>query len=320
MRIANWYLLFLIPIVIYLFMRKKKHSSLKFSNIKLLRSKRNKNKLYKIGKYLVLASVITMILALSRPQIPKSSLPFIENGIDIAMLLDVSGSMESVDFQPNRLEVAKNTIDDFIEKRIDDRIALIVFGGNAYTRIPLTLDNELVRESVNSVEIASVKEKGTAIGMAISVGMNRLKKSESNSKIMILVTDGDNNAGAIDPITASELAKELDIKIYTVGVGTDKTILPVDFFGVTKYQQYEGGLNEELLTEVAELTGGAYYRAKDNKALSEIFSEIDKLEKTNFEHDNFKEYYELGYELIKLALILLAIGLFFDCYYYIQIP
>lgn len=176
MRIANWYLLFLIPIVIYLFMRKKKHSSLKFSNIKLLRSKRNKNKLYKIGKYLVLASVITMILALSRPQIPKSSLPFIENGIDIAMLLDVSGSMESVDFQPNRLEVAKNTIDDFIEKRIDDRIALIVFGGNAYTRIPLTLDNELVRESVNSVEIASVKEKGTAIGMAISVGMNRLKK------------------------------------------------------------------------------------------------------------------------------------------------
>lgn len=320
MRIANWYFLFLIPIVIYLFMRKKKHSSLKFSNIKLLRSKRNKNKLYKIGKYLVLASVITMILALSRPQIPKSSLPFIENGIDIAMLLDVSGSMESVDFQPNRLEVAKNTIDDFIEKRIDDRIALIVFGGNAYTRIPLTLDNELVRESVNSVEIASVKEKGTAIGMAISVGMNRLKKSESNSKIMILVTDGDNNAGAIDPITASELAKELDIKIYTVGVGTDKTILPVDFFGVTKYQQYEGGLNEELLTEVAELTGGAYYRAKDNKALSEIFSEIDKLEKTNFERDNFKEYYELGYELIKLALILLAIGLFFDCYYYIQIP
>ncbi|WP_432409130.1 vWA domain-containing protein [Wukongibacter sp. M2B1] len=320
MRIAYWYFLPLIPIVIYFFLRKRKKSSLKFSNVNLLKGKDKNTYKHKIGRYLILLGSISLILALSRPQIPMGMNPLTEQGIDIAMLLDVSGSMESVDFKPNRLEVAKDTINDFINQRVEDRIALVIFGGNAYTRVPLTLDHEMVISSINDVNVSSVKEKGTAIGMAISVGMNRLKKSDSASKIMILVTDGDNNAGAIDPITASQLASDLGIKIYTIGVGTDVTLLPVDYFGVTKLQQVEGGLDEELLENIAEKTGGAYYRAKDPEALSEIFKSINQLEKTDFQYDRFREYTELAYFLMKIGLLLLTIGLFLDRYYYIQIP
>lgn len=320
MRIAYWYFLPLIPVAIYLFLRKRKQSSLKFSNVNLLKGKGKKTYKHKIGRYLILLGSIALILALSRPQIPKGISPFTEKGIDIAVLLDVSGSMESVDFEPSRLEVAKDTISNFIKERPADRIALVVFGGNAYTRIPLTLDHEMVMSSINDVDVSSVKEEGTAIGMAISVGLNRLKKSDSASKIMILVTDGDSNVGAIDPITASQLASDLGIKIYAIGVGTDVTLLPVEYFGITKLQQVEGGLNEELLKDVAEKTGGAYYRAKDSEALSDIFQSINQLEKTDFQYDRFREYTELAYSLMKIGLLLLAIGLFLDRYYYIQIP
>lgn len=318
---AYWYFLLLIPIVLYFFLKKRKRSSLKFSNVNLLKGRGNKKAYrYKIGRYLIMLGCIAMVIALARPRIPKSMSPFTEKGIDITMLLDVSGSMESVDFQPNRLEVAKTTIDDFLKGRIEDRIALVVFAGNAYTRIPLTLDHEMVSNSIKDVDVDAVREEGTAIGMAISVGMNRLKKSDSTSKIMILVTDGDNNVGAIDPMTASKLADDLGIKIYTIGVGSDQTILPVDYFGVTKYKPVKGGLNEELLQDIADSTGGAYYRAKDSKALSEIFKEINQLEKTDFEHDRFREYIELAYLIMKIGLILIALGLFLDRYYYIQIP
>ncbi len=321
MRLANGYFLLLIPIVIYFFLKRKKRSALKFSSVQLLKGKSLKKKhFYKIGKYLVLFGVLILILALSRPQLPSDNLHVTEKGIDIAMLLDVSGSMESVDFEPNRLEVAKETIQDFIDERIEDRIGLVVFAGNAFTRIPLTLDHELLNQSIKSVDVSSVGEDGTAIGMAISVGMNRLKKSEAASKIMILVTDGDNNAGAIDPVTASELAQKLGIKIYTIGVGTDKTILPVQVFGITKYQQVEGGLNESLLTEIAETTGGAYYRAKDANALTQIFSEINQLEKSNFDRDAFRDYKELAFDLMKIALMFLSVGLILDRFYFVQIP
>jgi Ca-activated chloride channel family protein len=259
-------------------------------------------------------------VALSRPRLTNQPDTIQEKGIDIAMILDVSGSMESVDFEPNRLEVAKATIEDFVEDRPSDRLALVIFAGTAYTRIPLTLDHNIVKQSLEEITTESVIDKGTAIGMSISVGLNRLKKSDSLSKIMILVTDGENNAGAINPITASDLAKELGIKIYTIGVGTDETIFPVDFFGQTKYQRYEGGLDEELLQDIANKTGGKYYRAKDPKAMSKIFSDINQLEKTKFHRDDFIQYKELAFNLIKIALILLLLGIFLDRYYYIQIP
>lgn len=320
-RFANPVFLILIPLIICVFFRKRKKSALKYSSVKLLRSQGFKNTFkHKIGRYLIALSVVLLVLALARPQLPKKDALIKQEGIDIAMVLDVSGSMLSVDFEPNRLEVARKTIEDFIEKRPTDRISLIIFAGTAYTRVPLTLDHNILRESLKGVKTESVNEDGTAIGMAVSVGVNRLKKSDSPSKIIILVTDGDNNAGTINPDTASELAKEMGIKIYTIGVGTDKTIIPTEFLGQTRYEQYEGGLNEELLKRIAETTNGQYYRVKDSKAMSQVFSDIDKLEKTGFDEDNFKQHTELAFILIAIALVLSVPGIFLDRYYYIRIP
>ncbi|GMQ65077.1 VWA domain-containing protein [Vallitalea maricola] len=320
-RLANWYFLLFIPLIIYIFIIKKNKSTLKFSSVKLLKSSGlKKTYKHKIGKYMICLSLIILVLALSRPQLTSQPDTIQEKGIDIAMVLDVSGSMESVDFKPNRLEVAKKTIEDFVEERPSDRLALVIFAGTAYTRIPLTLDHNIVKQSLEEITTESVNDNGTAIGMAISVGLNRLKKSDSQSKVMILVTDGENNAGAINPNTASDLAEELGIKIYTIGVGTDETIYPVDFFGQTRYQRYEGGLDEELLKGIAEKTGGKYYRARDPQAMSKIFSDINELEKTKFDRDDFVQYKELAFDLIKVALILLLIGIFLDRYFYIQIP
>ncbi|MDP4182607.1 MAG: VWA domain-containing protein [Bacillota bacterium] len=320
-RLENWYFLILIPLIVYLFLKRKNTSVLKFSSIKLLESSGMKKTVkHKIGRFVILSGLIILVIAFSRPQLPQKTSPVSQKGIDITMALDVSGTMQSVDFKPSRLEVARKTIQDFINERHDDRISLIIFAGSAYTRVPLTLDHDILRESLAGITSKSVNEDGTAIGMAVSVGLNRLKKSDSTSKIMILVTDGDNNAGEIDPNTASELAKELGVRIYTIGVGSDETIIPVDYFGETQYQRVEGGLNEELLKKVASTTGGQYYRAKDSKTLAQIFSNIDKLEKSKFQQDNFIQYYELAFILIKIGLILLLVGIFLDRYYFIQIP
>ena len=321
-RLANWYFLLFIPLIIYIFIIKKNKSTLKFSSVKLLKSSGlRKTYKHKIGKYMICLSLIILVVALSRPQLTSQPDTIQEKGIDIAMVLDVSGSMESVDFKPNRLEVAKKTIEDFVEERPSDRLSLVIFAGTAYTRIPLTLDHNIVKRSLEEITTESVNDNGTAIGMAISVGLNRLKKSDSQSKVMILVTDGENNAGAIKPNTASDLAEELGIKIYTIGVGTDETIYPeVDIFGQTRYKRYEGGLDEELLKGIAEKTGGKYYRARDPQAMSKIFSDINELEKTKFDRDDFVQYKELAFDLIKVALILLLLGIFLDRYFYIQIP
>lgn len=321
MRFANLYFLIFIPLIILLFFISRKKSTLKFSSVKLLKSYGYKNTIkHKLGRYFILAGIILLVLAMARPQLPESNEQIAKQGIDIAMALDVSGTMQSVDFKPNRLEVARKTIDDFVQKRSSDRISLIVFAGTAYTRVPLTLDHNVVRESLKEISFDSVNEGRTAIGMAISVGLNRLKKSDSPSKIMIVVTDGANNAGSIDPDTASDLAKDLGIKIYTIGVGSDRTYIPQEVFGKTVYQEVEGDLNEELLKNIAEKTNGQYYRAKDPEALSRIFEDISKLEKTRFDNDDFVQYTELAFILVKIALVLLTIGIFLDRFYYIRIP
>jgi len=319
-RLANWYFLLLIPLAIYLVMRKRKHA-LKFSSVGMLKeSVRSKSLKHKIGKAGVALGVTLLIIALARPQIADDAAPIQGYGIDIAIVLDVSGSMQSVDFEPNRLKAAVDTIENFVRERPQDRIALIIFAGTAYTKIPLTLDHNIIRESLSEVSTESVNEDGTAIGMAISVGVNRLKKSDAASRIMLLVTDGDNNAGTINPATASELAKEMGIKIYTIGVGTDETIIPVQILGRVQYRRVEGGLNEELLKEIAQTTGGQYYRARDSKAMSDIFENINRLEKTEFNRDNFRQYTELAFIFIRIALVLLLLGIFLDRFYFIQIP
>ncbi|WBW98253.1 vWA domain-containing protein [Oceanirhabdus sp. W0125-5] len=321
MRFANWYFFLLIPLVVYVFLWKKNKSAIKFSSVKLLMNSGMKKTIkHRIGKYFICAGVILLITALARPQLIDKEVDIKGEGIDIAVVLDISGSMESVDLKPNRLEAAKKTIEDFINERPNDRISLIIFAGSAYTKIPLTLDHNIIKESLVDIDSRYVKEEGTAIGMALSVGLNRLKKSESKSKIIILVTDGDNNAGAINPVTAAKLAKDMDVKIYSIGVGTDTTIMPTLVSGKTIYKKYQGGLNEKLLEDISHETGGKYYRARYEKALSQIFSTINKLEKTEFDNDNFIRYKELGFMFIRLGFILLTVGIFMDRYYYMQIP
>jgi Ca-activated chloride channel family protein len=320
-RFASWYFLLFIPILPILFFMLKKKAALHFSSVKMLQaSGMKKSFLHLSGKILICLSMILLITAMARPQRMDEDAPVSGQGIDIAMVLDVSGSMQSVDFKPNRLAVAVDTIDNFVNNRPQDRISFIIFAGTAYTRIPLTLDHALIRQSLSEVGTESVNEDGTAIGMAISVGLNRLKKSDAASRIMVLVTDGDNNAGAINPATASELARDMGVKIYTIGVGTDETIIPVQVFGQIRYQRAEGGLNEELLQQIAQTTGGQYYRAKDAEALNQIFDNINRLEKSEFDRDHFKQYTELAFDLIKAALILLVLGIFLDRYYFVQIP
>ena len=321
-RFAGWWFLLFIPAVIYLFFAVKKKRGLKFSSVKLLkRAGGGKTIKHKIGKALVFCGVILSLTALARPQTTLLFDIFNRQGIDIAVLLDVSGSMQSVDFEPTRMEAARKTVDDFIAQRPSDRISLIVFAGTAHTRIPLTLDNNIVRESLAAVTTDSVKTDGTAIGMAVSVGVNRLKKSAAPSRIMILLTDGENNAGEIDPLTAANLARDLGIRIYTIGVGTDSLILPVqDFWGRTQYQQYPGGFDEALLEQIADITGAQYFKATDPKALEKVFATINQLEKTEFSDDNFREYNELAFPLIKAALALLFIGIILDRFIFVQIP
>ena len=322
MRFANGWFLLLIPAFFYLFWATRKKRGLAFSSIRLLqRTGRTSTIKHKIGKALVLCGVVLTATALARPQTTEITDFIQQQGIDIAMLLDVSGSMQSVDFEPNRLEVARKTIDDFIAERVSDRISLVIFAGSAYTRIPLTLDHEVLRASLAEVSIASVNLDGTAIGMAISVGLNRLKKSDAASRVMILATDGENNAGAIDPVTASNLARELGIRIYTIGIGSDTMILPTqNIFGQTQYLQYEGGFDEALLKRIAETTGGQYFRAMDAKALEQVFDTINALEKTEFNEDNYREYHELAFPFIMAALLLLSAGVILDKYHYVQIP
>jgi Ca-activated chloride channel family protein len=321
MHFASIYFLIFIPVVVYLLWRKKTTSPIKVSSKKLFKSGATKLSFtHKLGKYLITLAFVLFIIALARPQTEVSKDPTTEEGIDIALVLDVSGSMESVDFKPNRLEVAKDTIQKFVKERSGDRMSLVIFAGAAYTKIPLTLDNQVLLQSLSEVSVKSVKEQGTAIGMAMSVGINRLKKSEASSKVIILVTDGDNNAGAISPETASNLADDLNIKVYTIGVGTDKTILPYESFGKTMYQQIEGGLNEELLKNIAQSTEGEYFRAKDAKSLGSIFEEINSLETTEFDDLNYKEYQEWAFLFIQSGFACLFVGIVFDKYLFIQIP
>jgi len=320
-RFANWWFLLFIPVVIFLFWAVKKKRGLKFSSVKLLqRDGSGKTIKHKIGKALVLCGIILSLTALARPQ-TTITIDYIEQrGVDIAMILDVSGTMQSVDFKPTRMEVARKTMDDFISQRPSDRISLIIFAGTAYTRVPLTLDHSIVRESLAQVTTESVNTDGTAIGMAISVGLTRLEKSDAASRIVILLTDGDNNAGSIDPLTAGKLASDMGIRIYTIGVGSDTMIFPTQMFGITQYSQYPGGFNEDLLKQIADDTGGQYFRAMDTKALSQIFETINQLEKTKFSDENFKEYNELAFPLIMTSLVLLTAGIILDKFHYIQIP
>jgi len=231
-------------------------------------------------------------------------------GIDIIIALDISSSMLAEDFHPkNRIVAAKEVGKEFISGRKSDRIGLVVFAGESYTQCPLTLDYDMVKEFMDRVDVGAI-EDGTAIGMAIATGLNRLRESKVKSKIIILLTDGQNNRGEIDPLTAAQAATPLSVKIYTIGVGSEGMApYPVQTpFGV-RYQNMEVKIDEELLKQVASITGGKYFRATDADKLREIYRIIDQMEKTEIEVKEYRSYTELflPYALAALGLLTLEL-------------
>jgi Ca-activated chloride channel family protein len=254
-----------------------------------------------------LAALVVLVAALARPQTVATSERVTSEGIDIVLALDISGSMLAEDFQPdNRLAVAKRVMGDFIRGRKADRIGLVVFAGASYTQCPLTLDYPVIEALLEQVRFGLIDD-GTAIGMAIANGVNRLTDSKAKSRILVLLTDGENNAGPIDPKTAAELAKARGIRIYTIGVGREGVArIPVadPMFG-QRYRQVETHIDEESLQEIAQVTGGRYFRADDPKALAGIFSTIDSLEKTEVEVKHYHRYGELFPWVAGAGLVLL---------------
>jgi len=245
-----------------------------------------------------------LIVALARPQSTSRSRDVSIEGIDIVMAMDVSSSMLAQDLRPDRLEAAKDVASDFIAGRPDDRIGLVIFSGESFTQSPLTSDHSMIRNLFKDIKSGMI-EDGTAIGDGLATSINRLKESDAISKVIILITDGVNNAGSIDPLSAAEIAKIYGIRIYTIGVGTMGVApYPVQTpFGV-QYQNMEVQIDEGILKQVAEVTGGRYFRATSNKKLKEIYEEIDQLEKSKIDVTEFSRRHE---EFLPLALLALAL-------------
>jgi Ca-activated chloride channel family protein len=251
------------------------------------------------------------IIALAQPRLTKFDAPkTTASGVDIVVAFDLSTSMEAEDFElkgqrVNRVDMAKEVLRQFIDKRPSDRIGLVAFAGRAYIASPLTLDHDFLLKNLERLRTRMIEDR-TAIGSALSTAVNRLREIKSKSKIIILMTDGQSNAGKIDPLTAAEAAKALDMKVYTIGVGTrGEAPMPVDFFGSRRYQMVPVDIDEETLQKIADLTGGKYYRADNAKRFEQIYAEIDKLEKTEAEVKKFAQHTELFGWLASVGLALL---------------
>jgi len=265
---------------------EKKHMVFSSESLKL---SKNLALLYKfIFGAFVGTGILFLFIALARPQEKKLEPKTSEKGLDILFALDISDSMliEDMDPHENRLESAKYHIKEFIKNRPFDRLGLVIFSGEAYTRVPLTVDKGLLLQNLSDVEVSDYMKKGTAIGVALAASANRIKDSESTSKVIVLLTDGENNTGVIDPLTALDLTADLGAKVYTMGIGRDgRSMLPVftrDRFGrkIKSYRPFPTKINEKLLKEIAFKTGGRFYRASEESDMSAIFKEIDALETT----------------------------------------
>ena len=305
--------LVIIPIIIVwnYFNSDKLTNSIKFSNSEAFGESGNfYSKLKSILKYLRLISIILIVTALSRPQVIDTSTRVKTNsGIDIIMAIDVSASMLAKDLKPNRLDALKNVAEEFIKNRISDRIGLVEYAGESYTKTPLTTDKSVTLRSLKDIKYNNIIEGGTAIGMGLATSVNRIKDSKAKSKVIILLTDGVNNAGFIDPMTSAELATEFQIKIYSIGLGTNGLALSpvgIDSRGKFNYANVQVEIDEKLLTQISEMTGGKYFRATDNDRLKEIYSDIDELEKTEIEEFKYYSVDEKYRYFLLPAIILIA--------------
>jgi Ca-activated chloride channel family protein len=307
-------ILLLIPIGYLFFYYTKKYlkpASLAYSDTDLFAQPKISIKtiIYRVLPVLKAVALALAVIAVARPQTSLGQRQIYTEGIDIMLALDISGSMQAEDFKPqNRLEASKEVIRNFIKGRQGDRIGLVAFSRQAFTQCPLTTDYQLLAQFVDQVNFGMV-EDGTAIGLALATAANRLIGSDAKSKIIILLTDGANNAGEIDPITAAKAISALGIKVYTIGAGTEGMVdMPVmdPVFG-KRFVRLQSDIDEDLLQKVAAMTGGQFFRAKNSQALQDIYDQISKMEKSKIEVKEYFEYNELFGEFL-LAGLLLFIG------------
>ena len=310
----TWLLLLLIiPLLAYWYVRRHRRlqSSMRYSNLDIIKqAPRSPLKKFRHGLFVLrMLALAALIIALARPQAGSKSREVITEGIDIMLCMDVSTSMLAEDFQPhNRLEVSKLVAQDFIRGRANDRLGLVVFAGQSFTQCPLTLDYGILLKFLEEIHIGQI-EDGTAIGMGLGTSINRLRDSKAKSKVVILLTDGQNNRGELDPITAARIAKSFNIRVYTIGAGSKgEALYPVDdpIFG-RRYVRMPVNIDEELLRRVANMSGGQYFRATDKSSLERIYKEISEMEKTKIEVKQYTRYRELFSRYLIAALILLAL-------------
>jgi len=305
-----WLLLILVPMIIwYMFKEKSSHADLQFSSIRVFKLMKRGNKVW--ARHLLFVTrvlaIIFLILALARPQSNNSWQTYNSEGIDIVLALDISGSMLARDFTPDRLEAAKEVATKFILERPQDRIGLVVFSGESFTQSPLTTDQSVLVNVMKDIRSGMI-EDGTAIGLGLANAVNRLKDSKAKSKVVILLTDGVNNRGSIAPMTAAELAKTFGIRVYTIGVGSmGSAPYPIQTpFGM-QLQRMPVEIDEEILTQIANMTEGKYFRATDNEKLAQIYKEIDQLEKSKIEVKHFSKKDEQYFYFALIGALLLIL-------------
>ena len=310
-----FWLFLLLPaaMIWYFFKRNEETASLKMSNTAGFSTNNLLPKLKPLLFTMRILALAAIITAMARPQTEDvSSRTKTTRGIDIVMAIDVSSSMLARDLKPNRLSALKNVAADFIKKRPNDRIGLVAYAGESFTKTPITSDKGIVLRALRDITYGDL-EDGTAIGMGLATSVNRLKESQAKSKVIILLTDGVNNSGFIEPLTAADLAVEYDIKTYTIGLGTNGNALsPIAYNadGSFKYGMRQVEIDEDLLKEISNLTGGEYFRATDNEKLEVIYNEINKLEKTEVEEFRYYKYDEKFRPLILLAGFLVLLEWF----------
>ena len=304
----------LLGVVGWLWLRRNRREGLRFSDVRLASGSPTTvwSRLRSAPLALRIGALTLAIVALARPQDPNTTRERFAEGVDIMLVLDTSTSMKAQDFRPNRFVAAREVAAEFIDQRVSDRIGLIVFAAQAFTQVPLTIDYPFIQEMLRKVEVGMI-EDGTAIGTALLTAVNRLKDSVAKSKVVILLTDGQNNRGEIDPSTAADAASAMNVRVYTIGVGAKGSapFLADDPFYGQRMMQIPVEIDEDMLTAVAEKSGGRYFRATNAGALREIYAEIGELEKTKIEERIYTEYEELYPFFLwpAFVLILLEIGL-----------
>jgi len=305
-------LLILVPLVVWWELKRsnQKQATVVVSSVSSFRGLRSwKNFLRPVLFVFRLLTLCCLIIALARPQTRNDEQLVTGEGIDIVLCLDISGSMLAQDFTPNRMEAAKNVASEFIDHRPTDRIGLVIFSGESFTMCPLTTDRNVLKSQLFTVQ-SGLLEDGTAIGSGLATGVDRLRNSPSKSKVIILLTDGENNGGLIDPNTAKEIAKSVGVKVYTVGMGTEGFApVPIQTATGVIMQREKVNIDEKLLTQIATETGGKYYRAKDNESLKGIYDEINRLEKSKIEVSNIRRYSEQFYPFALAGAIFLLLEL-----------